>query len=407
MAKDKSKLLGSHIAALDGVRGLAIVLVLFVHFIGDETPHTSLERAMTKLANYGVWGVDLFFVLSGFLITGILFDAKGAPNYFKNFYVRRTLRIFPLYYAVLAVLFGILPFLPVPYPVGLAESAHHQAWLWTYCSNIYLAIQKTWALPYIGHFWSLAVEEHFYLLWPFIVWSCGRATLLRVCMGAVVFSLALRIILAYAGAGEIAVLVLTPCRFDALCIGGYLAIAARDGEGGLEKLRLASRPAIVAFGAGVFLVSAWNAATGKLLEIILPLRGSLVALFFGALLIQCITAERTSLLGRFFNNATMRFFGKYSYGLYVFHGVIAFVLVDYATEDILAAKLGSHTVAMIVQAILGAAGSLVVAMASYELFEKHFLRLKDRFASPSRPAPGRAQPIASADPADARIPPAT
>ena len=88
-----------------------------------------------KLANYGIWGVDLFFVLSGFLITGILYDAKKAPHYFRDFYVRRTLRIFPLYYGVAGVLFVVLPALPMPYPAGLAEAANHQAWLWLYAAT--------------------------------------------------------------------------------------------------------------------------------------------------------------------------------------------------------------------------------------------------------------------------------
>ena len=96
---------GPHMLVLDGVRGVAILMVLCVHFIGDAPAHTGIERGLVKLANYGVWGVDLFFVLSGFLITGLLHDSKGGNLYFRNFYVRRTLRIFPLYYGVLAILF--------------------------------------------------------------------------------------------------------------------------------------------------------------------------------------------------------------------------------------------------------------------------------------------------------------
>jgi peptidoglycan/LPS O-acetylase OafA/YrhL len=177
-----SRVPGARYAALDGLRGFAILMVLFVHFIGDATPHTAVERALVKLANYGIWGVDLFFVLSGFLITGILHDAKSSPHYFRDFYVRRTLRIFPLYYSALALLFGVLPVLPVAYPAGLAESARHQAWLWCYVTNVYLARAGAWALPYVSHFWSLAVEEHFYLLWPIVVLTSTRAALLRICV---------------------------------------------------------------------------------------------------------------------------------------------------------------------------------------------------------------------------------
>ena len=216
-----------HLPVLDGVRGAAILMVLCVHFIGDAPAYTAMERALVKVANYGIWGVDLFFVLSGFLITGILYDSKGSPRYFRDFYVRRTLRIFPLYYGVLVILFLVLPALPAPYPPALAESAHHQAWLWLYSSNVYLAIHRAWVLPYVGHFWSLAVEEQFYLIWPLVVLSFGRRWLLRICVVVAVLALALRTGLSAAGAGDVAQVVLTPCRFDALCAGGFLALAVR------------------------------------------------------------------------------------------------------------------------------------------------------------------------------------
>ncbi len=224
-----------HMAALDGVRGLAIALVLCVHFIGDDVPQSLLERGVTRLACYGVWGVDLFFVLSGFLITGILYDARGGPGYFRNFYLRRTLRIFPLHYAVLAFLFVLLPALPLPYPAGLAEAAEHQRWLWPYAGNLYLSWQGAWsALPFVGHFWSLAVEEHFYLVWPVVVLFCSRRALLAVCVGCGVFALSLRVALALAGVSDVALVAFTPCRLDALCAGAFLAVTLRAV--GLERM---------------------------------------------------------------------------------------------------------------------------------------------------------------------------
>src|SRR6266852_636897 len=93
-----------HLPGLDGVRGLAILMVMAIHFVGDATARTFGQRLGVKAAGYGLLGVDLFFVLSGFLITGLLLDAKSRPHYFRNFYARRTLRIFPLYYAVLVLL---------------------------------------------------------------------------------------------------------------------------------------------------------------------------------------------------------------------------------------------------------------------------------------------------------------
>src|SRR2546421_12940262 len=116
-----------------------------------------------KASKYGVYGVGLCFVLTGYLITGILFVPRGLSHYFRNFYMRRVLRIFPLYYAVLFVLFYALRLAPSAYPIGLEESGRHQAWFWSYGVNILIALRGAWALPDVSHFWSLSVEEHFYL----------------------------------------------------------------------------------------------------------------------------------------------------------------------------------------------------------------------------------------------------
>jgi peptidoglycan/LPS O-acetylase OafA/YrhL len=338
------------------------------------------------LANYGVWGVDLFFVLSGFLITGLLHDSKGGNLYFRNFYVRRTLRIFPLYYGVLAILFLVLPALPAPYPAGLAESAHHQAWLWLYSSNVYLAIHRTWALPYVGHFWSLAVEEQFYLVWPLVVLSFARRSLLRVCVVVTILALALRIALSFAGAGEMALLVLTPCRFDALCVGGFLALAVR--EVGLARVARSVRWALGPLAGLVLLVSVWNATQGTLTDVVLPVRGTLIALTFGALLITSLATGPGTALSRFLRSRVMCFLGTRSYGLYVYHGIIAYGMSEHpAMLAGLSSRIGSGS-AMLVGAGAGAGVSLLLATVSYEVFEKPFLRLKNRLAPSRAAAPG-------------------
>ncbi len=370
---------GGHMPALDGMRGLAIIMVLFVHFIGDSTPGTALERGMVKLANYGVWGVDLFFVLSGFLITGILYDARERPRYYRNFYVRRVLRIFPLYYGVLALLFVVLPALPVAYPASLVDAEQHQRWLWPYATNVYVSLHHGWTLPYVSHFWSLAVEEHFYLFWPLVVATFSRNKLLWICASVAAFALVLRCVMLASGASDVAVTALTPCRLDALCVGGFLAIASRAV--GIQALARVARPWAWVMPGLVLATSAWNALTGGVArEVVVPLRGTFVALSFGALLVVTVAGGRAGVLGRVFRAPVMRFFGKYSYGLYVFHGIVAFALVERGTERVLGAWLGSHLAAVLLQATVGAAFSLLVSVASYELFEKHFLRLKDYFA---------------------------
>ena len=383
---DTPRAAGPHMLVLDGVRGAAILMVLCVHFIGDAPAYTAFERAMVKLANYGIWGVDLFFVLSGFLITGLLYDAKGSPRYFRDFYVRRTLRIFPLYYGVLAALFIFLPLLPTSYPAGLAESAHHQAWLWLYASNVYLAIHRGWVLPYVGHFWSLAVEEQFYLVWPIVVLSFGRRSLLGICVVVTILALALRGALSYAGAGYVAQVVLTPCRFDALCVGGFLALAVRAV--GLERVARTARWALGPLLGLVLLASVWNAVWGTLSDVVLPLRGTLIALTFGSLLVASLAAKTTGVLSRLLRSRVMCFLGTRSYGLYVFHGIIAYGMSEHrAALDALGARIGSGA-ALLTAAGAGTGASILVAAASYEWFEKPFLRLKSRLAPSSAAARG-------------------
>ncbi len=360
-------------------------MVMAVHFVGDAQANTAMQRVVVKAAGYGLLGVDLFFVLSGFLITGLLLEAKGQPSYFRNFYARRTLRIFPLYYFVLACLFVFLPWVVTPSPL-LEVARSHQAWLWTYTSNFYVAATASWsALTYVTHFWSLAIEEHFYLLWPMVVFTFRRSVLERICLGVLVGGLALRICLAAAGVGEVAIAVLTPCRIDTLCVGCILALLVRR-EGGLGPWADRSGRAALGLGAAILVLSAFCATVKWGLPVLHQIRNSLYGLFFGALTLLSLKAP-VHLIARAFQGRLLRFFGKYSYGLYVYHGILTWYFVEIGLDARLEASLGNHAAVIAARPIIGVGVSLVIALLSYHLLEKRFLALKRHFEGTAMEAP--------------------
>ena len=367
-----------HIPALDGVRGLAILLILVYHFTLGMTGRGLAARLLIKGTSAGWCGVDLFFVLSGFLITGILHDARGAPHRFRNFYARRALRIFPLYYGCLAVLFAALPWIAAR--VGGFEGVEG-AWIWLalYGTNGLVAIRDGW-FP-LAHFWSLAVEEHFYLFWPAVVIYCGRGTAMRVCVVMVVLAMAVRLWLVSRNL-VLAAYCLTVCRMDALAIGSLLALALR-GPGGVATVAPVARK--VALGSAVALVClvGWRFGLTFHDPAVQVLGFLVLALFFAAMLALVVASPSVGVVAAPFRLPPLRWLGRYSYGLYVYNSIFILAADGLALHSKLVAWTGS-AIGRLLYIAIAVVSTVGTSWLSWHLFEKHFLGLKRFFPGPTR-----------------------
>jgi peptidoglycan/LPS O-acetylase OafA/YrhL len=388
----------AHVPVLDGIRGLAILLVLFFHFQLVEGSSPTV-RLIQKTWGFGWAGVDLFFVLSGFLITGILLDAKNRPHYFRNFYARRTVRIFPLYYAFLVMMLLLLPAI-----LGQAWMVAHlgkppvgQWAYWCYVYNLFQGTHDPATFSHsLGVTWSLCIEEQFYLLWPTVVLLCSPRGLLKACCVLIGMSLLSRLLLVLLGYGEVPVSQWSFCRMDALAVGAALAVVFKTGAAGLEPLKRAAR--VLVWIVPVVVLSV-NLKWGSLMRnpAFLVAGYTALAAMFGSLLLLTVTTSPGSALTRVFSNSFMRMLGRYSYAIYLFNQPVKFLLRDFVFDPNVDLTLsGSRVPAQFLFFLFAGGVTVALAWGSWHLFEKHFLKLKELFPmSPEKKAidpPDRALP---------------
>jgi peptidoglycan/LPS O-acetylase OafA/YrhL len=323
-------------------------------------------------------GVDLFFVLSGYLITGILLDSSNARDYFRRFYLRRVFRILPIYYVFVILFFHVGPWIghATGTLVSLTYGRSDEIWYWTYLSNWRDAVQQN---RYLRHFWSLSIEEQFYLVWPMVVYVSTRARLKYICIGLAMSAPLFRYAAAQAGVSPYSLYGWTPFRFEGLALGGLLAAAVRDP---FLYERIKRLMPLLAAGAAVVLTGVFiSSGTGFTTRVMAVYGYSSVAVLGWAFVFHGIEqAGGAASLARFLRRPWLVSFGKYSYGLYVWHLPIA-EQVRMAGEHALKRFGMSWTILVVPMLMLAIGGAYLIARLSWAMIEEPCARLKERFAA--------------------------
>lgn len=363
--------IASYIPELDGLRGLAIGSVLLYHC--HERLHSS---HLDVIAQWGWAGVNLFFVLSGFLITGIILDSREDAHFFRNFYARRGLRIWPVYVLVL-----LLNYLVVPLVFGSFWWAVHEMRYAPWLHYIFF-VQNLFFLTLpgtIGPTWSLAIEEQYYVFWAPIARFLKNGVLLPLLITVFVASPFIRL----ANTGF-----LTPTHtlthLDGLAIGSLIALTLRWFEFSRDAWRRISAAGIFCGLSGVVLMIFHGSA----------FTDTLLALGFGGMLVAgLLVSGAGGWYSRFLTWRPLKFLGTVSYGLYMIH-ILCFVVIG--AFDLKMAKYGLAGDLAIVGVRL--ALSISVATLMWYGFERPVLKLKKYFVSTSeRPAPTRETALVPAD----------
>ncbi|MDA9543898.1 hypothetical protein ACM43_04885 [Bradyrhizobium sp. CCBAU 45321] len=362
---------------LDKLRGLAILLVMIFHFfqVPNLPKSSALDECVIHFARMGWCGVELFFSLSGFLITRIILRTLHSKHFFRNFYIRRTLRIFPLYYAYLLLLSAVVV---CAFMLGRLQEpsfnsfAAASPFLLGYLSNFYTFYTEQFTPLGTGHFWSLATEEQFYLLWPALLFLVPRSSLLPFAVSLLAFSLVLRIALEWLGASAVQIYVFFPARLDSIVFGGVAAIMSERFDPKLVR-RYALPVCWMSGLLSVYLLFKYGPTAEHPAVHVYGL--TVFGLFFSSLVCLVAISARKSQSS---NISILAVFGTYSYGLYVIHVCVRAALVQLWPVSQL--HLNSVLPSLVAFATLGISTSLGLAMLSFHFFEEPFLQLKRRFS---------------------------
>jgi peptidoglycan/LPS O-acetylase OafA/YrhL len=359
-------------AALDGVRGVAVGMVLVIHCLLLPAGGL-LTRLWHNVAESMFIGVDLFFVLSGYLITSILLRTRERPGYFRSFYWRRVLRILPAYALVLAYIFGLRTlFLP---PAQAAELHALFPWFALFLQNFVGILTPPLTWPGAHHLWSLAIEEQFYLAWPLVALFVAPRRLLWVCAALVLGADLCRFALLATGASWNTLYAVTPVRVDGLAAGGFVAcwMKLTPRTPWPRALHLAG----LAAGLGLLVLLVQPSTTHKLfVPQLVAWHNALTPIAFAWLLFLLVGPAPHPRLRALFTTAPLRFLGRYSYGLYLVH-LPFWVEVRGWLLPALTPTLGG-TGAALAGGLIGIGGAIAVAVLMFHGVEAPALALKDR-----------------------------
>lgn len=382
-----------HVPSLDGVRGLAALAVFAFHYGGGARSGHLLVRSMGHALRFGAAGVPLFFALSGFLITGILWDGYGRHGWWKNFFARRSLRIFPLYYAVMC--------LAVVASIALGDSWAQTKSLWPYFFYLQ-SVPFNWFVMgpapthlKFYHLWSLAVEEQFYLLWPFVLWPFRNRirSAQSLCIAIWASSLVFRVWTAHTGVSQWGYDV--PANAGELSMGSWLALAIRQSEEKRERV-LRFAPVVLLVALGGICADAWfgkmNLKGGLYPFPSTAVGLSVYAIFFTSLIALCL---RPGVVTNIFSFAPLRKAGQISYGIYILH--VALMPFYYWLLSPLTNRI-SHNAFQGVLFCVALVLTLSIATLSFYLFESKVNRLKRYFPSAASIPPRVAEVVPPSPP---------
>jgi peptidoglycan/LPS O-acetylase OafA/YrhL len=351
----------TYIRSLDGLRAYAALSVLAFH------------AASIWLFSLGWVGVHVFFILSGFLITWILLNTKEATNFYSSFYLRRTLRIFPIYYFVLLLVLVIAVY---------CNNAIADFWyFFFYLQNFKLAANEfTVNFPSYYHTWSLAIEEQFYLFFPFVVRNLGRQSLKYFLITMIFCSMAVRFTLVYFYSGSALVWANTISNIDFLLSGALLAYFYRVTESQRirQSLVFILSGTVILYLGFAFLTSFANAFTGISLTQANGQFFLMVLIPAILLLIHALLNHNSRFFRLAFENNVIVYLGKISYGLYLFHFPVFYLVESLLPRNQFVFRTELQRTLTIMP--LKFALTIALASLSWRYFEKRILEQKRRFA---------------------------